>query len=179
MKNSKLQIITVILLLLVVACGKKALPIANLSEDAFTWLNIGATFTNDFRTEENLSTTMQAIATDNIELKQEIAQEMLNENLDTSCLTIFGQIQGNIDNVNTIIVESQGLTDDCKNCSFVAEMSQTYVNQELQSLINYETNTFQLNYCPQRGYDEYRWRLLGINKVKGVPEVESQVIITR
>ncbi len=181
MKKFKInQILLILLIFTLIACGKKGFPTANLSEDVFTWLNIGATFTNaPINQEEQLRYIMEGIALDNTMLEYDIAKSIQKEYIDTSCLTVFGQIQGNVQNVNTIRLEVQGLTDDCKNCSFIPEMSRTYINDELASIINYDTQTFEMNYCPTTTYDEYRWRLVGINKVSGIPQVVSQVVITQ
>ncbi len=91
-----------------------------------------------------------------------------------NCISVSGQLQGNVENVMSVNMEVQGLTEACVDCSFVAEMNEVY---EPQEIFDNKSNVFQLNYCPTREYDEYRLRIVGNNKVLGLPQVTSQIII--
>ncbi len=107
---------------------------------------------------------------------EKYAWQNVGATINNDCLTVFGTVDGNINSVDTITLEVQGLTEACVNCPFATEMHTTVAAVEV---IDFETNVFQINYCPAPVYDEYRWRISGKNKVSGIEDVRSQVITTK
>ncbi len=91
------------------------------------------------------------------------------------CLAISGQVHGNVRNLLQVKLEVQSLTDDCVNCPFLAEMSETYGAVDI---LDYDSSVFQIQYCPTSQHDIYRWRLMGESRLVGLPKVATQVIIT-
>ncbi len=90
------------------------------------------------------------------------------------CLSISAHVSGNAQNLGIVVLEVQNLDDSCRGCPFVAQMSERiYASQVLDS----KSSTVNINYCPTRTSDEYRWRLVGINKIRGVAPVMSEVMV--
>lgn len=90
-----------------------------------------------------------------------------------SCLFISGEVGGSAENLGLILLEVQGIDDDCLGCPFVPEMAEkTYADDVM--LMN--SNTFQMKYCPLVKSDTYRWRLVGINKIYGMTDLPTPVM---
>ncbi len=90
------------------------------------------------------------------------------------CLSVSAHVGGNASNLNVVILEVQNLDDSCRGCPFVATMSEkVYASSVLDS----NSSTVNINYCPSRKSDEYRWRLVGINKIRGLASVPTQVMV--
>ncbi len=90
------------------------------------------------------------------------------------CISFSAHVGGNAQNLAVIVLEVQNLDDSCRGCPFVANMSERIYATEV---LDMASSTVSINYCPTRITDEYRWRFVGINKIRGVAHVNSQVMV--
>ncbi len=90
------------------------------------------------------------------------------------CISFSAHVGGNADNLGHVLLEVQNLDDSCRGCPFVANMHEKVYASEV---LDRKSSTVHINYCPTTTSDEYRWRLLGINKIRGFAHVPTQVMV--
>ncbi len=101
----------------------------------------------------------------------------VNGNIINNTLAISGQILGNAENLSSIRVEIQAITEDCIACPFVSEFSEEFY---AKTILDYKNNVFMINYTLfNNNITEYRWRIVAKNYIFGIEEIYSPIYITK
>ncbi len=80
------------------------------------------------------------------------------------CIAARGEVQGNVDNLASIILEIQpidGSGDSCAGCPFQATARQEFRPEK--QITPQGAAIVEMTMCPDRKAPAYRWRMVGLN----------------
>ncbi|WP_341806105.1 hypothetical protein [Nitratidesulfovibrio liaohensis] len=80
------------------------------------------------------------------------------------CIAARGEVQGNVDNLASVILEIQpidGSADSCAGCPFQATARQEFWPEK--QIGPQGTAIVDVTMCPDRKAPAYRWRMVGVN----------------
>lgn len=92
---------------------------------------------------------------------------------DGFCFSVYGQIDGPVQNVQALFLEIEPVTEACLTCPFLPQqVFQPDITQIWES-----TQNFRFTACPASSAEGYRYRIVGHNITSGIAPVTSAVQI--
>ncbi len=90
-----------------------------------------------------------------------------------NCLDIKASVQGNADNLDTIILELEGAKEICQDCPFSPTKRRVFpiTSPEVEK----KGSDIRIYCCPFQEDREYRWRLRGVNAFYAIKDVISDI----
>ncbi len=94
---------------------------------------------------------------------------------DDFCFSVYGQIDGPVQNVRALFLETEPVTEACLTCPFLPQQ----VFEPDITQIWETTHAFRFTACPASRAEGYRYRIVGHNTKSGISPVTSAVQIVQ